>query len=163
MQQILGSDYLVALSLMPKTPPWLTAMGAMPMKLGLDLRGGIALLMQVDVDSVVKQRVESDLSSISQALRTERVRYASITRQAENGVLIQFRSGDSLSEAYSLLAQRFSDFTWTKGDLSIQGVLSPAALTQARQDTMDQAMNTLRNSSLPKTMKPRPHVETVCF
>lgn len=145
VQQTLGPDYLVALSLMPKTPPWLTAIGALPMKLGLDLRGGIALLMQVDVDSVIKQRVESDLTGISQALRTERVRYASITRQAENGVLIQFRAQDALNEAYSLLSQRFSEFTWTKGDLNIQGVLSPAALTQARQDTMDQAMNTLRN------------------
>ena len=145
VQQALGGDYLVALSLMPKTPDWLISMGAMPMKLGLDLRGGIALLMQVDVDSVLKQRVEGDLTSIAQTLRTERIRYSSTTRQAENGVMIQFRAADALGDAYSLLSQRYPEFTWTKGSLFIQGVLSPAALTQARQDTMDQAMNTLRN------------------
>lgn len=145
VQQALGGDYLVALSLVPKTPDWLTAMGAIPMKLGLDLRGGIALLMQVDVDSVLKQRIEGDLMNISQTLRTERVRYSGISRQAGNGIIVQFRAPDALSDAYSLLSQRYPEFTWTKGNLVIQGVLSPAALTQIRQDTMDQEMNTLRN------------------
>src|SRR3990167_3561460 len=68
LQQTLGDNYLVALNLSPATPNWLKSLGAMPMKLGLDLRGGVAFLMQVDVDSVVQQRVEADLRGIGQAL-----------------------------------------------------------------------------------------------
>lgn len=145
IQQTLGDDYLVALNLAPKTPQWLRSIGALPMKLGLDLRGGIYLLMQVDVDSVVKQRIEGDISNIAQTLRSERIRYASVNRQDANGVTIQFRTSDALNDAYSLLAPRFSEFTWTKNGLSLQGALSPAAFQLARQDTMDQTMNTIRH------------------
>ena len=61
IQQALGENYLVALNLASTTPGWLKAMGASPMKLGLDLRGGVHFLMQVDVDSVMKQRIDGDL------------------------------------------------------------------------------------------------------
>lgn len=145
IQQALGSDYLVALNLAPRTPAWLKTIGALPMKLGLDLRGGIYLLIQVDVDSLIKQRVESDITNISQTLRTERIRYSAINRQVGNGITLAFRDPEALNEAYSLLSQRFPDFTWTKTDFVLQGMLSPAALQQARQDTMDKTMNTLRH------------------
>ncbi len=144
LQQALGHDYLVALNLAPRTPAWLKAIGALPMKLGLDLRGGIYLLIQVDVDSLIKQRVEGDLTNISQTLRSERIRYSDVNR-INNGITLTFRVPDALNEAYNLLSQRFPDFTWTKTDLILQGVLSPAALQQARQDTMDKTMNTLRH------------------
>lgn len=145
IQEALGNNYLVALNLAPKTPEWLKAIGAMPMKLGLDLRGGVHLLIQVDVDSVIKQRIEGDLNSISQTLRSERIRYAGITRQGANGINLQFRTNDALDEAYAVLSQRYAEFTWKKDDLLLQGTLSPQALLQARQDTLEQAMNTLRN------------------
>lgn len=144
IQTALGKDYLVALNLAPKTPDWLRSIGALPMKLGLDLRGGIHLLLQVDVDSILKQRVEGDLNTISQTLREERVRFAEISR-SDQGVVVDFRSADFLEEAYSLLSQRFPEFVWNKNNLRLQGVLSPQALQGIRQDTMDQAMNTLRN------------------
>jgi preprotein translocase subunit SecD len=149
IQETLGDDYLVALNLAPATPHWLQAIGAMPMKLGLDLRGGVHFLLQVDVDSVVKQRIEGDLNNIGQELRTQRIRYAGITRNGSNGISVQFRAEDSLETAYSFLSQHFTEFTWTKntsgGNLVLDGVLSPQALQQARQDTLEQAMNTLRN------------------
>lgn len=145
IQDALGKNYLVALNLAPRTPNWLKSVGAMPMKLGLDLRGGIHLLIEVDVDSVLKQRIESDLNNISQTLRTERVRYASVTRDGNNGITLQFRTSDALNDAYSLLVQRFNEFSWTKGDLSLQGVWAPNALQFARQEIMDQTMNTLRH------------------
>ena len=145
IQETLGNNYLVALNLASTTPHWLRAIGAMPMKLGLDLRGGVHFLLQVDVDSVLKQRIEGDLNTISQTLRTERIRYSDITRQNGNSVILQFRAIDALDEAYSVLSQHFPEFVWTKNNLMLQGVLSPAALQQARQDTLEQAMNTLRN------------------
>lgn len=145
IQIALGNNYLVALNLAISTPPWLRSINALPMKLGLDLRGGVHFLIQVDVDSVLKQRVEGDLTNISQTLRTERIRYTEVTRQGTNGVTIQFRTPDALSEAYSLLSQRYPEFAWTKNDLNLQGVLSPAALLQIKQETLEQAMNTLRH------------------
>lgn len=149
IQEALGSDYLVALNLAPTTPDWLRSLNAMPMKLGLDLRGGVHLLMQVDVDSVLKQRVEGDLNGISQSLRGEHIRYSGILRQGTEGIVLQFRSQEELDKAYSYIISHFGEFAWTKnteaGSLEIKGELSPAALLQARQDTLEQAMNTLRN------------------
>lgn len=149
IQQALGNDYLVALNLATTTPNWLKSMGAIPMKLGLDLRGGVHFLLQVDVDSVLKQRVEGDLRNISQMLREQHIRYASLTRDGMNAITINFRSQEDLDNAYHDVMQRFTEFRWTKkvaNDVfSLQGSLDPAALQNAHQDTLEQAMNTLRN------------------
>lgn len=150
IQQALGDKYLVALNLSPATPPWLKSIGAVPMKLGLDLRGGVHFLLQVDVDSVMKQRVEGDLRGIGQALRDEHIRYSGINRQADNQVVIQFRTPEALDDAYSYVSHRYNEFTWQKQnnagqEASLIGTLSHPALFQARQETLEQAMNTLRN------------------
>ncbi|HSW69834.1 MAG TPA: protein translocase subunit SecD [Gammaproteobacteria bacterium] len=148
IQQTLGENYLVALNLAPATPRWLQRMGAMPMKLGLDLRGGLYFLLQVDIDSVIRQRIEGNLNSIGQELRNQHIRYSGIVRSGANGVNVQFRTTDALADASSYLSQHFPEFTWTKdtkNGLVLQGLLSPVALQQARQDTLEQAMNTLRN------------------
>lgn len=149
IQQTIGANYLVALNLAPKTPKWLRNLGAMPMKLGLDLRGGVHFLLQVDVDSVLKQRMEGDLRNISQLLRDQHVRYAGLTRDSANSVTIQFRTVDTLEDAYHFLSQRFTEFAWEKhtadGNIFLKGTLDPVALQRAHQDTLEQAMNTLRN------------------
>lgn len=145
LEEKLGENYLVALNLAAKTPHWLTALGAIPMKLGLDLRGGVHLLMQVDVDSVIKQRIEGDLNSISAILRGERIRYTGITRLNNEGVRLQFRTSEDTSNAMQVLTSKFPEFAWEQHDLTIEGVLQPAALQQIRQDTLEQNMNTLRN------------------
>src|SRR5205085_11778073 len=96
-----------------------------------------------------KQRIEGDLNGIGQDLRNQHIRHAGVTRNGANGVSVQFRAQDALETAYSYLSQHFTEFAWTKnttgGNLVLDGVLSPQALQQARQDTLDQAMNTLRN------------------
>ncbi len=149
IQGALGEDYIVALNLAPATPNWLRAIGAMPMKLGLDLRGGVHFLLQVDVDSVLKQRIEGDLSNIGQELRNQHIRYAGLNRNGANGVTIQFRAADALEDAYAFLSSHFTELAWTKdtsnGKLILQGMLSPASLQQARQETLEQVMNILRN------------------
>lgn len=149
IQEALGENYLVALNLAPATPNWLKRIGAVPMKLGLDLRGGVHFLLQVDVDSVMQQRVEGDLRGIGQALRDERIRYSGLTRKADNQVVLQFRTEDALDAAYSFVTRRYNEFTWQKqssvDNYVLQGTLAPAALFQARQETIEQAMNTLRN------------------
>lgn len=149
LQQLLGDDYLVALNLAATTPAWLRALGAAPMKLGLDLRGGVHFLLQVDVDSVMKQRVEGDLRGLGQALREERLRYAGITRRSDNQVVVTFRDQATLDDAYHFVMTRFNDFTWESindnNEFVLHGTLFPAAVFKSKQEILEQAMNTLRN------------------
>lgn len=149
IQQALGDKYLVALNLSPATPAWLKSLGAVPMKLGLDLRGGVHFLLQVDVDSVMKQRVEGDLRGIGQALRDEHIRYSGINRKSDDQVVLQFRTQEALNDAFRFVNRRYNEFTWERknsaNDFQLIGTLSPQAMFQARQETLEQAMNTLRN------------------
>jgi len=149
IQQKLGDNYLVALNLANSTPHWLTAIGAAPMKLGLDLRGGVHFLLQVDVDSVMQQRIEGDLRGIGQALREEHIRYTGITRKSTNQIVLQFVDKEVLDAAYSFVSRRYNEFTWDKqiqnSNMSLTGVLLPPAMFKAKQETLEQAMNTLRN------------------
>lgn len=149
IQAALGEDYLVALNLANTTPPWLKSLGGMPMKLGLDLRGGVHFLLQVDVNSVMQQRIEGDLRGIGQALRDQRIRYAGINRRSDNQVIIQFRAQDALNDAYSFVSRRYNEFNWEKhvsdNDFVLQGTLLPQAIFAGKQETLEQAMNTLRN------------------
>ncbi|OGT46510.1 MAG: protein-export membrane protein SecD [Gammaproteobacteria bacterium RIFCSPHIGHO2_12_FULL_41_20] len=150
IQQTLGENYLVALNLAPTTPVWLKSLGATPMKLGLDLRGGVHFLLQVDVNSVLQQRTEGDLHNIAQALRDEHIRYSGVFRQGKEGVMLQFRTLEAREDAYTFVTQRYPEFSWTKqssaaDEFALQGAWAPAALYQARQETLEQAMNTLRN------------------
>src|SRR3990167_8980845 len=114
IQEALGDNYLVALNLASTTPAWLRSFGAMPMKLGLDLRGGVHFLLQVDVDSVMQQRVEGDLRGIGQALRDERIRYSGISRKPGNQIILQFRSEEALDAAYAYVSRRYNEFAWEK-------------------------------------------------
>lgn len=149
IQQTLGDNYLVALNLARSTPAWLKALGANPMKLGLDLRGGVHFLLQVDINSVLKQRINGDLRSISQLLREEHIRYSGFSRDNANTLMIQFRAVDALENAYHLVSQRFPEFLWVKNTennaLVLKGTLDPVALQHLNQDTLEQTMSTMRN------------------
>lgn len=149
IQEALGNDYIAALNLSPATPSWFNMFGAVPMKLGLDLRGGVHFLMQVDVDSVVKQRVEGELRTIGQTLREERIRYMSLNRQQDDRVNLIFRDQASLQNAYSVVMRRYPDFTWEKkienNQFILDGLMSPQSLFAARKEILEQTMNTLRN------------------
>ena len=149
IQQTLGDNYLVALNLANATPEWLKSLGASPMKLGLDLRGGVHFLLQVDVDSVMQQRIEGDLRGIGQALREEHIRYTGITRKSTNQIVLQFSDRNALDAAYGFVSRRYNEFTWEKqtqdSNFTLTGLLLPPALFKAKQETLEQAMNTLRN------------------
>ena len=149
IQQAVGDQFSVALNLSPATPAWLNKLGAVPMKLGLDLRGGVHFLLQVDVDSVLKQRVEGDMRGIGQALREEHIRYSALNRVSDNEVMLQFRSEDAANSALDYLSRRYGEFTWEKQvngtDYELKGTLAPQSMYAAKKDTLEQAMNTLRN------------------
>lgn len=143
----LGSDYTVALNLAAATPTWLSRIGAEPMKQGLDLRGGVHFLLEVDVDSVVSRRFEGLMKSIGQDLREAGIRYTGIRYVADKGIDVRFRSTEDLQKAVVEIKDKFSNLVLEKSNAAytISLSLSPAELNSIRQSTIEQTMSILRN------------------
>ena len=108
----LGDKYTVALNLAPATPEWLEAMGGSPMKLGLDLRGGVHFLMEVDMGEAMRKMTEAKVADFRTDLRAERIRYAGI-RNGAKGIEIKFRDAETLANAEAFLKARSNDMVFT--------------------------------------------------
>lgn len=147
IKNLLGSQYTVALNLAPATPNWMNYIGAQPMKQGLDLRGGVHFLLEVDVDSVINRRFEGLLKAISQDLREAGIRYAGIRYLPGQGIDIRFRSEDTMNKALAELKEKFPDLTVEKSTAiySLLSSLSASELNTIRQNTIEQTMSILRN------------------
>lgn len=143
----LGNDFTVALNLAPSTPDWLTRIGAAPMKQGLDLRGGVHFLLEVDIDSVINRRYEGVMKNIGQEMREIGVRYSGIRYVPNKGVELRFRDEQSMSAALTELRQKIAGITFVKSTApnSIIGSISPDELNTIRQNTIEQTMSILRN------------------
>jgi len=98
----LGTDYIIALNLAPATPEWLDSFNALPMYLGLDLRGGVYFLMEVDIDSAIQKSIDVYTTGIRAQLQEARIRYASI-RPQKLGVHIVFSNSDDRQQAYEVI------------------------------------------------------------
>lgn len=142
----LGEQYTVALNLAPSTPTWLRALHAEPMKQGLDLRGGVHFLLEVDVDSVINRRYEGMTKNIGQDLREEGIRYAGIRYIVNKGIDLRFRTEEARDNALSVLAQKIPglDFQKSKDTPSIMASISSTELNTIRQNTIEQTMSILR-------------------
>ena len=110
----LGSQYTVALNLAPSTPAWLEAIHAGPMKQGLDLRGGVHFLLEVDVESVISRRYEGIMKNIGQELREIGVRYSGIRYVADKGVDLRFRDAESMDNALTELKEKMPEVVFIK-------------------------------------------------
>jgi preprotein translocase subunit SecD len=145
----LGDDYIVAPNLAPRTPKWLQAIGANPLKLGLDLRGGVHFLLAVDVDETTKARENGEIHTISNDLRQEKIRYTGITRDAKNGIDISFRDQESLNKAYAYLPAHLADYVVTpdesNGIFKINAKMNEAAQIKLRDYAVEQTMTILVN------------------
>lgn len=145
----LGPKYTVALNLAPSTPDWLERLGATPMKLGLDLRGGVHFLLDVDVNSVVARREQGIMKSMAERLRESRIRYARIAQQKDKGIWLTFRKAQTRDAGYELLRRDFPNLIYSRAQQDRQfllvGKLAPAALNDIRRYTIDQTMSILRN------------------
>jgi preprotein translocase subunit SecD len=143
----LGNQYTVALNLAPSTPHWLEAIHAAPMKQGLDLRGGVHFLLEVDVESVISRRYEGIMKNIGQEMREIGVRYSGIRYVADKGVELRFRDAQSMETALPEIKQRITGvvFVKMKAANSVLGSLSPEELNTIRQNTIEQTMSILRN------------------
>lgn len=147
IQATLGEDYSVALNLATRTPAWLLAIGAQPMQLGLDLRGGIHFLLYVDTDALIKHTQEGDIQSFGQQLRDARIRYTQLNN-LPSGIQIQFQNAESQQAALSLLEGRFPNYTFSaqtvNGMLYVNGVVTAQNLQTMRQYAIDQNLFILR-------------------
>ncbi|EGM69358.1 protein-export membrane protein SecD [Shewanella sp. HN-41] len=144
----LGDKFTVALNLAPATPLWLESMGGSPMKLGLDLRGGVHFLMEVDMGEAIRKMEEAKVADFRAQLREEKIRYAGIRNNAQ-GIEIKFRDAESLASAERFLKSRSNDMVFTdasKGeDFALQAVMSETYLKQIKEEALQQNITTIRN------------------
>ncbi|WP_342220390.1 protein translocase subunit SecD [Rickettsiella endosymbiont of Miltochrista miniata] len=147
LSSALGDDYTVAVNLLSSTPRWMQAIGASPMKLGLDLRGGVHFALEVDINNLIAQRMQGLAKNISENLQQARIRYLELTPK-EKQLSILFRDISSLTKAKSLLQQQFPAFDFaeaTDNPKQLVVVWSNQGLNSLRQLAIDQTINTLRN------------------
>ena len=142
----LKRQYLVALNLAPATPEWLRALNAAPMYLGLDLRGGVHFLMEVDMDAAIKRLQESLLSDMRSFLRDEKIRYRGV-RRIDGNMQVTFRDLENFKLAAEKLPRQFREINFTENEitLTINGVLTEVAIRDEKKSALQQNIITLRN------------------
>ena len=142
----LGDDYVVALNLAPATPRWLSAIAAEPMKLGLDLRGGVHFLMEVDMDTALSKLQEQNIDTLRSDLREKSIPYTTVRKIDNYGVSIIFRDADARDAGASWLRSRHPDLVISNdGSAGIRAVMTDARLSEAREYAVQQNITILRN------------------
>lgn len=148
IQAEMGGDYIVALNLAQTTPRWLSSLGASPMKLGLDLSGGVHFLLEVDLDAAIKTRLEGHLEDLKVSLRKNRVRYRSFTL-VNHQIVGQFRDLEQLKKAESIVRKEFSELqpqsNPSGNPLSLGLRLSEIAKDDIEDNAIKQNLTSLRN------------------
>ena len=141
-------QYVVALNLLSSSPQWLTNLHALPMYLGLDLRGGVHFLLQVDMKGALTKRLDSISGDLRSLLRDKNVRHAGITREGER-LTIRFRDGDTRAKARIVLEDNQSDLLLADqgegDDLKLVATLKPEAIKRIQEFAVKQNMTTLSN------------------
>ncbi|MCL9781400.1 protein translocase subunit SecD [Vibrio sp. S4M6] len=145
----LGNTLIVALNLAPATPSWLADIGAAPMKLGLDLRGGVHFLMEVDMDAALQKLIGQQIESFRVELREDKIRYRAIRPYDKDMAEIVLRNESQLESAKTLLEQKhpdmlFSDMT-RDGKFVLQARFTDARLREVQNYAVNQNITILRN------------------
>ena len=148
LRRELGENYVVALNLAPTTPAWLQAIGAKPMKLGLDLRGGVHFLLEVDMSKALEQRLETATADVRRNLRDNKVAFNTI-RQNKDNIIVSFANNNDRDKAITILRRLGNDFS-LQPIASADGPILQLRYTEARlqeisQYAVNQNLTTLRN------------------
>ena len=148
LQARLGDDYVIALNLLSNSPGWLSAIGAKPMYLGLDLRGGVHFLLQVDMKAALAKKMEATLNDIRGNLREKRIPYAGITAEGQ-GVAVRFRERSARDKGLEEISRTLPDLELKTVDdaaeYRIIAVLKPEAVRKTQEFALQQNITTLRN------------------
>ncbi|MDH5513431.1 MAG: protein translocase subunit SecD, partial [Gammaproteobacteria bacterium] len=149
IQRALGDNYVVALNLLPATPAWLAAINARPMYLGLDLRGGVHFLMQVDTLAVFKKTEENYTDDMRRLMREKRVQYLTVSRLERGGIEIRFREEGEREKGVGILRRELPDLEFTEfersGEFIVRAGLKPATITEKGQFALEQNITSLQN------------------
>ncbi|MDQ3796223.1 MAG: protein translocase subunit SecD, partial [Pseudomonadota bacterium] len=145
----LGNNYVVAVNLAPATPGWLRAINASPMNLGLDLRGGVHFLLQVDMNAAVQKALDRFQEDFGNLLRDQDIRYTGISEGA-GGVSVRFSNAVSRDRALDVLSDQYGDrlafdTSESGGTYVLTGTLTESALNEIRRFAVEQNITTLRN------------------
>jgi len=149
VETTLGGAYIVALNLAPTTPGWLTAIGAQPMKLGLDLSGGVHFLLEVDVDSAIQNRLEGIATQIRNELREERVRYVSLRHTDQNTIEGVFPNAESRARVIERARSDYRELLWDTHQADDRYLvtfhLGETTIREIESYAISQNLSTLRN------------------
>ncbi len=144
----LGDDYVAALNLLSRSPSWLTSLNALPMYLGLDLRGGVHFMLQVDMATALNKSLDATTSDIRIALREQNIAYAGVSRDGKV-LSVKFREASERSKAEAEMSQRFSDYAQSTqdadGEYMLSVTLKPEAEKRIQDAAVQQNLMTLRN------------------
>lgn len=145
--QALGADYVTALNMAPATPAWLDSIGASPMKLGLDLRGGVHFLMEVDMKTAMDKNINDLVQIYRTDLREAKIRYSAVTADlVKQQVVIRFRTAEDVAAAKAVLSKKDQDMTFNEGDdNSLIASFSEQRLKALREDAVAQNITIIRN------------------
>jgi preprotein translocase subunit SecD len=150
LQAQFGEDYTVALNLLPNTPSWLTAIGAVPMYLGLDLRGGVHFLLQVDMKSAISKKLDSAISEMRTVLREKRIQYSGVTREDQR-IVVKFRDRAARDKGEEEIGRANAEFDLRPqddtggGEYRVVATLKQQSLIATEKATVEQNITTLRN------------------
>lgn len=148
LESVLGNDYIIALNLLPNSPQWLTSIGALPMYLGLDLRGGVHFMLAVDMDGALDKSLDRYGSDIRGILREKRIAYTGLEKQGKK-LIIKFRDAASRAQADAEIKQNYPDLGLieenTENRFHLIVAIKPEAQTRLQDATVMQNITTLRN------------------
>ncbi|MFH0272169.1 protein translocase subunit SecD [Vibrio jasicida] len=149
ISEALGKDKIVALNLAPATPDWLEAIGASPLKLGLDLRGGVHFLMEVDMDAAMEKLVGQQEEAFRSELREAKIRYRAIRPSGKEGVEVLLRNEEQLAEAKATLEKNHPDMNFVDSDsdgrYALIASFTEQRLQEIRNYAVEQNITILRN------------------
>ena len=148
IQAEMGGDYVVALNLAPTTPNWLNSLGGKPMKLGLDLSGGVHFLLEVDLNSAIELQLEGTLNEIKAILREEKIRYRSF-EIVDNQIVGKFRDEEQVQTARNIIRANFVDIQSVnsprQNQLLLTYVLNDTTISTIEDSAIKQNLTSLRN------------------
>jgi preprotein translocase subunit SecD len=144
LKNSLNKDYVIALNLISRSPAWLTSIAARPMYLGLDLRGGVHFLLQVDMKAALDKAADRYVGDFRSSLRKERISYSGVARDGQT-IQVKFMDANEMAKAEKILSKEFPDVTLKEGDKTLVATLGLGVQKQIQEFALKQNIQTLHN------------------
>ena len=148
LESTLGNDYIIALNLLPNSPRWLTSLGALPMYLGLDLRGGVHFMLEVDMNGALEKSLDRYSSDIRSTLREHKISYAGLEKTGKK-LILKFRDSESRTKAQAELKTNYPDLGFSEEQVDSRyhliAMIKPEAQVRMQDSAVMQNITTLRN------------------